>query len=230
MSRIKAIINIIIYILVQLFVLVWISFHNNNQNEIISLNTMALYMVPILVLIFIINFNYLKDKISYALKHYKIGLIYGFVGFMGYLVISFIFNIIILSINGQEIDVSKNEEVLRYMIGNSSMISSFLLLVLIAPLVEELIFRVSLLGLLNKDQKNKRWYLYILAAFIFALVHEYDFIINFNLLNCLLFLQYFIPSLLIILVYYLSNHNLLATYFLHILNNALALMISILLT
>ncbi|MDR1782529.1 MAG: CPBP family intramembrane metalloprotease [Bacilli bacterium] len=230
MSRIKALINIIIYLVVQLFsgLLIYNLFGSSTSKSSLIDSLTSLYFVGFtavltLILIIITNFNYLKSKILYSIDHYKEAIKYGVLGFLAYWAFSIVFNIIRVFIEGMNSNgTSQNQEVINEMANHAPVIIVFSLIVLIIPFLEELIFRMSLMGVFVKDKKSNRLYFYIIAALLFGLAHDFSFITNFSISNLFIFLQYFIVSLVIIYVYYKSNHNILATYVLHFCNNLIA--------
>lgn len=232
MSRLKALLNIGLYFFIVLFITMLITIimlgNGSSMTEIedfvYSITTYGAMMLGALLVICLINWRYLKQKLAYGLNHFKETLGYGCLGYLatlGILTIYGFIKVLVLGRNG--IVDSENEAAIEMMSAQANFVVLFLTMVVITPFLEEIVFRVSLLGLLIKDQKSKKYYCYILAAIIFALLHGVDFIFNFNAANVMNFIEYLLLSGALVFVYYKSNHNLLAVYLLHACNNLTAL-------
>lgn len=111
---------------------------------------------------------------------------------------------------------SENEVLIEKMILSGYKVPMFLSVALFAPVVEELVYRKALIEL---SQKLPKWAYYLIISFIFAILHmTSSFGIHFGVW-IILFLVYFISSLLLILIYELTNKNIYSSIFVHMVNN-----------
>ena len=114
--------------------------------------------------------NFKKEYVGIALKNWIIGL-----GAM------FIANIIISSIAG---GIASNEEANRTLLGNYP-VSSFISMVFLGPLVEEITFRASFKSAFSK------WYIFALVtALLFGSAHISSFITTKDFLELLYLIPY----------------------------------------
>lgn len=244
MTRLKSLLNMLLYFLVPIlmqFIYTFIyrlvnpdlaqtDFITNATQNLSSLTGMAYMMIPTLIIIILLNYQYLKRKVAYSIFDYKKTIKYGVTGFIVMYGAVIIFSII-LQLMQVSVDTAENQAQIDNMIKNMPLFNVILIIGFIVPFLEEIIFRMSLAGLLIKDKVvnyNKpilNWLPYIAMALIFALIHESSFITNFNSDNLINFITYFIPSLCLAIVYKKSQHNILATYIMHIINNVITTLI-----
>ncbi|WP_423364521.1 lysostaphin resistance A-like protein [Mycoplasma sp. P36-A1] len=234
MSRFKSIINITIYNIFPIIVQIIFAFYikakfaslsaDQMQSKLVdtlgSIQGMAIMMIPTLMIIILLNYKYLRKKIHKSFENIKETFKYGLIG---YIIMTFAIVVFSILVQLMQIDVSEaeNQQVVNNMMSGASTLTIILVIGLIVPFLEELIFRMSIAGLLIKDKVSKSWLPYIIMALIFALIHENSFITNFSVEAVVNFLTYLIPSLTLSFVYKVSNHNIIATYIMHILNNVI---------
>ena len=233
MKRHMGIINIVVYFFMQLFfgiglmsllvITRGVSLEEATQ-RLMTMDFLAMITIPTLLIILTINYKVIKEKISYSFEHISQTLAFGFGGYA----IFFFFNIIyalILTMTNAEVANPENEEIVQNLINNSSFIASLLLIGIITPFLEEVIFRTSFFALFREDERMKNWLPYILCGLVFALIHDQTIITNFGSESMINFFAYLPASLTLAFVYRFSNHNLLAVTIMHILNNSLPLIL-----
>lgn len=236
MNRVIALINIIIYFLGQIvfpiiFVKLTSFFTNiNSLSEYKNAPNMFILLMLFsnaltLLILLIINRQYLKIKLAQIKESISKTIVSGIKGYIVIIVVNSILSIILmlLKINAGE---PQNQQAITAIINNSTFFLSLLTIGLITPILEEIIFRMSFMGVLIKDRPSKNWLFYILAALLFALMHEHNIIFNFSSDSLALFLTYFGSAMVLSGVYKLTKHNIGSTSITHILNNSIAIIIA----
>lgn len=237
MNRKIAGINILWYFIVQylitgiVFVFFAGTFDSMDKARDAYLNTDAMFylfaVVSMIGLIglMILNFKYIKEKIIYGIENFRYSLIYGVSGYFIMMFFIIAFNLIRVII-GLPASDPENEQNVNNILSQVPLMSGILLVGLLVPLFEELVFRVSFMGVLTKDKKSKSFIPYIICAICFSLLHDQTIITQFSLEAIMNFMSYFILSLGLSLVYRFSNHNLVAVFIVHALNNTIATLLS----
>lgn len=105
---------------------------------------------------------------------------------------------------------SANQESIVMALDSSSAVFMYLSVVLLAPLVEELLFRKVLYGMVEETFKMPKIVSIIGSALIFASLHAVD----------VFFFQYFFMALVLCSSYSLFRNNILIPMGIHFLNNA----------
>ncbi|MDH6603224.1 membrane protease YdiL (CAAX protease family) [Bacilli bacterium PM5-9] len=234
MKRSRAIINILAYfVLSQVFGFGLIAYEkltnpSLSYDEVVSKIDPAGYSGIVTILLFLtilgLNYDYIKSKISYGIEKLRETLSFGFGGY-GTLLLCNIALALVLGLLNLNNPSAENEEVVQELIKGSPIFFSIIIIGLVTPCLEELIFRVSYMALFTEDKYTKKWYPYILCALLFALIHDYTIFTNFGVESIFTFLSYFLPSLVIAIVYRKSNHNLLAVILIHMLNNTVPIIL-----
>ena len=153
--------------------------------------------------------NFKKEYVGIALKNWIIGL-----GAM------FIANIIISSIAG---GIASNEEANRTLLGNYP-VSSFISMVFLGPLVEEITFRASFKSAFSK------WYIFALVtALLFGSAHISSFITTKDVLELLYLIPYSTLGFFFAKAFY-ETDNIYTSYFAHMFHNALCVILLLLLS
>ena len=153
--------------------------------------------------------NSKKEYVGIALKNWIIGL-----GAM------FIANIIISSIAG---GIASNEEANRTLLGNYP-VSSFISMVFLGPLVEEITFRASFKSAFSK------WYIFALVtALLFGSAHISSFITTKDVLELLYLIPYSTLGFFFAKAFY-ETDNIYTSYFAHMFHNALCVILLLLLS
>ncbi|MBF6977679.1 CPBP family intramembrane glutamic endopeptidase [Tuanshanicoccus lijuaniae] len=115
--------------------------------------------------------------------------------------------------------LGQNQEELAKIQQNMPFAFFFFLTVISAPIVEELVFRESLNGWVNPDNKVLRIIMYVVSTFLFAAAHVFslqDFIIYLPL------------SIILIWIYAHFGNNVIASLAFHFTNNAIATLVMLL--
>ena len=207
----KAVSNILIYLL---FPSVIPLFFTNNVN---SKEYIILVFISYLLL-FIYFFSIYKKEILNDIKKFNKEtlfktIFYFIIGFILMILFNYIINYIVIP-NG----ISNNEIGNRNLLLNNKIIYGILLCIII-PFIEEIIFRLSL----KKTIKNKYLFL-IISSTIFALLHLLS---NTKLIELLYFIPYFILGLTFGTIYIKTN-NIFSSILSHIFNNTLTVLIVLL--
>ncbi len=235
-GRIKNFINVLLYyglnfLVVNIIVLI---FYFNLRNENVELTEqtfmaeisdyyayiMATPLIIILVLIAIINRKELKQQLAINLKQ-GMTYVYPFIFLVAYFFIVATLGIISQMLN-PELAEPENQQALENMLENGNTFVFLFNVVILAPIVEELVFRYSLVNLFDIDKKYFRWVPYVISAVVFALIHETGIITNPSLDNLLLFLQYLAPGLALAFGYMITKRNIVSMILLHFLINVIA--------
>lgn len=199
------ILNFILYILGPLFL-------NMLLKPLIKTDSFFIKILPTLLiwmLILIINFKEIKKdfkkiKINFK-KNINLAFKYYFWGLMLMIATNLIINMFLHQMPINEIQN-------RNMV-NLHPIYSSILMILIAPLIEEIVFRVSF----KKAIKNKQLFL-IITAFIFGLIHvifngDFIYIIPYMALG------YFLAKI------YIETTNMFYSYFMHAFHNLICILL-----
>ena len=148
--------------------------------------------------------NFKKEYVGVALKNWIIGL-----GAM------FIANIIISNIAG---GIASNEEANRTLLGNYP-ISSFISMVFLGPLIEELTFRASFKSAFSK------WYIFALVtALLFGSAHISSFITTKDVLELLYLIPYSTLGFFFAKAFY-ETDNIYTSYLAHMFHNGMCVIL-----
>lgn len=109
----------------------------------------------------------------------------------------------------------ENQDLLEYSMGASSGILMILSVAILAPLVEELLFRKLLYGVVEEKFKLSKIFAVLVSAVIFAALHAVD----------IFFFQYFVMAIFLCGSYVLSKNNIVVPIGIHFLNNLLAVIV-----
>lgn len=126
---------------------------------------------------------------------------------------------LILTLLGKGGQTSQNQEGINQLLNSKYMIF-MLLSVLFIPIIEELVFRKSFFGLLNKFDFNKKLIL-ITSSLAFGLIHVI-FNLSFGYDELIMGIPYVISGLVLGYIYLTSNENIYTVTIVHILNNLIA--------
>lgn len=207
----KVVSNILIYLLFPSIIPLFFT-NNVNSKEYIILVFISY------LLLFIYFFSIYKKEILNDIKKFNKETIfktifYFIIGFILMILFNYIINYIVIP-NG----ISNNEIGNRNLLLNNKIIYGILLCIII-PFIEEIIFRLSL----KKTIKNKYLFL-IISSTIFALLHLLS---NTKLIELLYFIPYFILGLTFGTIYIKTN-NIFSSILSHIFNNTLTVLIVLL--
>ena len=128
----------------------------------------------------------------------------------------------IINQNNFIITSSDNQNLIVDLLHNkSTFLITLLSAVALGPVVEELIFRHSLFALFKKEEIGL-----LVSSILFSMVHIISSLGNFNFPSiALMFIDYAISGLLFGIVYLKSNKNFLVTTAIHMLYNALSILL-----
>lgn len=116
---------------------------------------------------------------------------------------------------------SKNQLFLEAAIKSNAAPLVFVAAVIQAPILEELIFRKTLFGMLEKKFRLNKIVTLVIATLFFALIHVVSELTSGDPMQMLVVLTY-IPLSLILGIAYIKTENLLIPMIIHFLNNVLA--------
>ena len=97
---------------------------------------------------------------------------------------------------------------------------TIILTLLLAPIVEEVIYRKFMIGTLHLKLKLPIWVAGIISAILFALIH-----VSSSLEQLIYFPQYFAMALVLVSAYIFSGQNIYFSIGVHIFNNAISLLL-----
>ena len=208
----KGIGTIILYFIVSLFCSYLFRNYTLSDNIFVASLFQVLTYVILLLIIggiyhkrLIHDFkNFKKEYVGIALKNWIIGL-----GAM------FIANIIISSIAG---GIASNEEANRTLLGNYP-VSSFISMVFLGPLVEEITFRASFKSAFSK------WYTFALVtALLFGSAHISSFITTKDFLELLYLIPYSTLGFFFAKAFY-ETDNIYTSYLAHMFHNGMCVIL-----
>ena len=207
----KSILNILIYILFPSIIPL---FFTNNINS----KEYMIYMFISYILLTIYFTTIYKEELINNIKKLNkknilTTLIYFIAGFILMMLSNYIINYIIIP-NG----ISNNEQGNRELLLNNKLLYG-LLLSLIIPYIEEIVFRLSL----KKSIKNNTTFI-LVSSTIFSLLH---IVSTTKLIELLYFIPYFILGLTFSTIYTKTN-NIYCSTISHILNNTITVLIILL--
>jgi len=110
---------------------------------------------------------------------------------------------------------ANNQEIIETFLSYDSKIFMIITVIILAPFVEEILFRKLLFGALEEKFHLSRLWAVIISAVLFAAVHGID----------IFFFQYLALALVISGAYALSNNNVVVSIGLHFVNNTLSIIL-----
>lgn len=144
-----------------------------NDDHLIRFNSILnLSFYGTIFLLFVVTFiPFWKNAIAQFKQHKKLYIIHIAIGFGVLIVVSMIMNLIysLLGIT----DTSANQEQLNQLLEGAffDKFSLIMFAVFLAPMVEEMIFRMSLFSFLMRYKKIKPWLIILITSFIFGFIH-----------------------------------------------------------
>lgn len=207
----KALINILIYILFPSIIPLFFTNNINSKEYIIYLFISYIFVAIYFTIIY--KEELLNNIKKLNKKNILTTLIYFIIGFLLMMLSNYIINYIIIP-NG----ISNNEQSNRDLLLNNKLLYG-LLLSLIIPYIEEIVFRLSI----KKSIKNNTIFI-ILSSTIFSLLH---IISSTKLIELLYFIPYFILGLTFSITYTKTN-NIFCSTISHIINNTITVLVILL--
>lgn len=207
----KALSNILIYIFLPSIIPLFFTNNINSKEYIIYL--FISYILISLYFTIIYKDELLNNIKKLNKKNILTTLIYFIIGFLLMMLSNYIINYIIIPNS-----ISNNEQGNRELLLNNKVLYG-LLLSLIIPYIEEIVFRLSL----KKSIKNNTVFI-LLSSTIFGLLH---IISSTKLIELLYFIPYFILGLTFSTIYTKTN-NIFCSTISHILNNTITILVILL--
>lgn len=228
MNRKNGLMNILIYFLgsivyglvVGIIVGLAIGMENVESSFAFFAGTMLLIGVAIIAY----DWKFIKEQLRKNLYR-KETYIYGLVGAVVLMGISLLLPIIFQMIDPNISHMPENEASIDEMLKGVPFAISVLMVAIIVPFIEELVFRAGVMGLLLGNKVGKSYIPYIIGAIIFALGHDTTIFNDpTNIQNIYFFSMYFAIALVLAVFYKKSNHNLLTVFIIHMINNFISLL------
>ena len=216
-----------------------------HESLMLAISNFAIYLTLAASLL-PFSFKFFKHDILKFRGNIKRNLLIIFISFIVMIISTYIVSILInftliignnLGIIGDKyIDpnaTSENQQLIISMMTDSFASAVFTIIptVIMAPILEEIIFRKAIFGLSNKFPILR----VIIAAIIFASIHIVSGIINNSLyimlgeekidsiiVEMIYFFSYFSGALILCFAYYISDYNIIVTIIIHFLNNLLS--------
>lgn len=147
-----------------------------------------------------------------------------FIGMGWIYLLSYLLAILVVTFNITIVQ-SSNDTALLELFKNTPKIMIFIGTVVLAPTLEEIVFRFGLFTLLTKNKRTNHYWPYILSALVFTFIHDTSIITHFSPTTIVTFLGYFNLSLVISFMYRKSDHNIMVVILLHSINNFISLLL-----
>lgn len=166
---------------------------------------------------FCINqWNYLKSNPSRSI-------LYIVLGFIALVIITLSSTAILINVFGLEIDPQNQQHIVEILnSGAMGFISIVLYAIILAPLIEELVFRKGVFELINRRFGTIA--AIIGNSFLFAFIHVvFEFTDPESSTQYMNILPYFIPGLIISIIYYRSGKLIMIPIIIHIMYNAMGI-------
>lgn len=189
----------------------------NDSPSSLSIFQYIAYIPFMIVMIFLLKVDFKNDFKAFK-KDCKSILIYVGCGFVVMYMLTIIVSMIYQSLGIME--ESANEELINKILLSKYALPMIISVVLLAPIVEEILFRKVLFGFCEKTLRLKPIFAILISTFIFAFIHVSD------LENIKFIFQYLPLSLVICSVYHFSKNNIYAVILLHMANNTIAVIVT----
>ena len=174
--------------------------------------------VPLLILIiYFLRHEYVEDFVKFK-KNIGKNLLYVFIGIIAMYASGMIVGMIyeLLGVEGE----SNNESIIVLLLNSPGFPLMAVAVIILAPIVEELVFRKLLFGTCEVTCGFPPMVAVILSALLFSFIHVSD-------LESLKFIfQYLALALPICIVYHLSGNNIIVTICMHIINNLVSVLVT----
>lgn len=231
-SRIKGLIGIAVYFLCQYVLasgiaIIYIVFNKFEDEDAyldammgVSIYIMGIVLIVVLISLICINFKELKAQFVLNFKNYWT-YIYTMFLFVVYFAAVIGLSLLTLKLT-PNLEEAANQAALVDMFNSTNKFVYMSVTIILAPIVEELVFRYSVVNLLDVEKKYLKWVPYLLSALIFALIHESEILFEYNIVNLMQFLTYFVPAAVLSFGYMATKRNIVSMIFLHMSINAFA--------
>lgn len=177
------------------------------------------YMPLLVLIIFFLREEFVEDFVKFK-KNKKKNFLLILIGvgamYASALVISMVYQM--LNITGD----SNNEQIIDLLLNSPGMILMVIAVVILAPITEEVIFRKLMIGTCEEMFRFPPWLAIGVSALVFSFIHVTD-------LESLKFIfQYLALALPICIVYHFSDRNIYVTISMHIINNLISVLTTLL--
>ncbi len=191
------------------------------DSTILTTAMFASLLITLLIL-FTINYRELWNNIKVNIRNVNTYL-YTLIMLGVYFITMMIVGIILMLLDANIVD-SENQQAIVGMFDDSNKLIIFATLVILAPIVEEIVFRYSLINVIEvlKLGKIAKVLPYMLSALIFALIHDTTIFTDFNLTSFGIFIRYFAPSLVLAIAYMISKRNIVTVILIHLIINLIS--------
>lgn len=172
------------------------------------------------IFVFIILFHKTikTDALNFKNNFFKY-LVIVIVGFAIIYALSFVMTYIYELFGYDENETSANQQGIIDALNQPIKYIVIFLTVILAPIIEEIIFRKLFYNTLKLNTKLPTWAIVLIITTVFAGMHVIG-----DIDSLVFFPQYFVLSLVITIVYAITKENLFASMGLHFLNNVLAIL------
>lgn len=175
------------------------------------------YIPLLVVIIYFLRKEFVSDFINFK-KDIKKNVVIIVVGYLGMMAVAYLVAMVygLIGIEGE----SNNEVTIDLMLNSPGAVAMVIAVVLIAPFVEEVIFRKLLMGTCEETFRFPPVVGIIVSSLVFSFIHVSD-------LESLKFIfQYLALAVPICVAYHKSGNNIYVTLILHIINNAISVIIT----
>lgn len=179
-----------------------------------SLGNMVGYLILAIILGFCLRF-YLKEDFLKCKKRPLYLLIYTVIAFGVFFGITYLVDFLV----SQNAGSSDNQLSIEIMIKNGGAVYMFIAVVLLAPMVEELIYRKTIFSMLEKRHIAIS---YAVSTVCFTLPHMFTTSFADPGRWFLIMMTYAVSAVLLAVIYHKSNKNVYVSWFVHMLNNLIA--------
>lgn len=185
----------------------------SQAKTLMCINQFVSYM-PVIVFIIIALFKDIKKDLKGMKKETGRNLLIVLVGsvilFASTILIANIYSL--LGDEGQ----SENQNIIELLMRSNGLWLMLFCVVILAPFVEEFIFRKLIIDTCEKTFNLKPWIAIAISAILFAFIHVSD------LENIKYIFQYLALSVPLTLVYHYSKNNVCVSFLVHLINNLIA--------
>ncbi len=230
MKRLVAVLNIVSYFLIIVggsivALLLYFLINDGNifkddlaisSNQALLLNILLMAVVGIALIS--MNFKYLRDNFKTFLTKYNLTIALLILPVV--FVLNFIFTVL-STVMGYSDASSLNQDMLEEMFSSSSKIAFFFMVVVLAPFIEEMIFRASIYELFKPKKVVSKVFVLFFMAFAFTLIHDITIITNFSMESIFVFFSYFVSAFILSLAFIMSQ-NIFVPMLGHLLINIMA--------
>lgn len=170
--------------------------------------------MPIIVFIVICLFKDIKKDLKDFKDNKGRNLLIALVGAVALYALTYIISYIYLLLGDE--GQSENQNIIEIIIDSKGIWIMLFCVVILAPFVEEIIFRKLIIDTCEKTFNLKPWIGIVISSLIFAFIHVSD-------ANSLIYIFQYLPlSISLTLTYHYSKNNVVVPFLVHLCNNFLA--------